>query len=350
MFKKYQYHIQSNRQIAPGVIQLTLQRNIDTPVFRFRPGQYATISGTANGEKIAERPFSISSSPNDQNHLQFTLKVFGNYTTLVSQLKANDPVTIAGPYGSFIFDERAERELVLIAGGIGITPFISMIRYATEKQLPQLITLIYSSRQYATTPFLDEIQELAEKNPQFRAVIHLTDEKTPLTKPGWYNGRIDATKLSQYCQDVDQYATFFICGPTIFTNVIRADLHELGVAEERIVTEEFALAPATFLPRDRRFTLATASATVLLLIAFFYFINHNAAEAQSAASAGQYVPVVTTVPSTSTAAPTSISTPSTSSTTSTGASTMSPAMTTPTPTPQPTVQYQYVPQPRTRMS
>ena len=192
----------------------------------FKPGQFAFIEvqGKAWNEP---HPFTISSAPT-ANHLRFTIKVSGDWTRKVREaLEVGTEVLVRGPYGRFD-SAIAGKNQVWIAGGIGVTPFLSTIR-AMDKGDDRNVTFVYATRNKDEALFLDEIQKQANDLGNFRVISLLSDEGN--------FANIDVLKdtLDQPLTDYD----YFMCGPKPMIDGLMKDLKASGVQRRRIHTEAF---------------------------------------------------------------------------------------------------------------
>lgn len=136
----------------------------------FKPGQYAGFTLINPAETDAggiTRRFSLLSTPDDA-HLAIVTRIQNSaYKRVLNALPIDSEIKFAGPTGNFVLHEETSIPAVLIAGGIGIAPFYSMIRYATHHHSPQQIYLFYGNQQPSDTAFLDELMQLQQKNPHF---------------------------------------------------------------------------------------------------------------------------------------------------------------------------------------
>jgi predicted ferric reductase len=192
----------------------------------FKPGKFAFIEvqGKAWNEP---HPFTISSAPT-ANHLRFTIKVSGDWTRKVREaLEVGTEVLVRGPYGRFD-SAIAGKNQVWIAGGIGVTPFLSTIR-AMDKGDDRNVTFVYATRNKDEALFLDEIQKQANDLGTFRVISLLSDEGN--------FANIDVLKdtLDQPLTDYD----YFMCGPIPMIDGLMKDLKASGVQRRRIHTEAF---------------------------------------------------------------------------------------------------------------
>jgi ferredoxin-NADP reductase len=267
--KRIEYKIRKLELVGESVIHLNLVPKNDNSIISFRPGQYGLISFLDGHVLSSERPFSFLSSPLDQTALEFGFKVFGQFTTEFSQLKPGDSIFIRGPYGSFYFDENKHKEAVFLSAGIGITPFMSIFRYATAKKIPNKLTLLYSNRTMPEIPFLTEIKNLEKANKNFKANFYLTCEGTP-TFQGCVPGRINREEISKKIGTNVENKTFFICGPQLFTESMTKILEELGVKPKNIKTEGFTLSPPSFFEKGTWTFPLAIGATTLMMIASLY--------------------------------------------------------------------------------
>src|SRR5262245_13058775 len=141
--------------------------------FPFKSGQYVQITQAAPrylDEKGNSRSFSIASSPDDPFLLIATRLTGSAFKRSLAEASLGTRVDVRGPMGSFVLPQDTTIPTALVAGGIGITPFRSMIKTVTERKLPYQLTLICSNRTPRDAPFLDELAILETANPNFRLV------------------------------------------------------------------------------------------------------------------------------------------------------------------------------------
>jgi ferredoxin-NADP reductase len=207
------------------------------PALRFRAGQYlmVTLPHMQVDDRGAERAFTIASSP-AESLVRLTTRFSRDSSSFKRALMALTPgATLAadGPFGDFVVRDD-DGPLVLIAGGIGITPFRSMLADQFASGRRHEITLLYSnsSPDFAFRPFLDA---LAKCWADLRVVYTVTRPSL-----GWHGptGRIGAEFIRDHVRAAD-LATFYVCGPTPLVNGMRASLAELDVDERRLVHEGF---------------------------------------------------------------------------------------------------------------
>lgn len=201
----------------------------------FSPGQFAWIR-LDRSVTAEEHPFTIASSAHDET-TQFTIRHAGDFTRAVRQLPPGSPVWVDGPHGAFTGDHSTGSGLVLLAGGVGLTPMMSMIRTAAHRGDPRAYRLIVVASAPTDLLFRDELAEL-------RHHIDL-DVTEVLRRPvdGWQGptGGITVDLLSMVLRTVEQPddLDFFICGPPAMVDDAMEVLDDLGVVSDRVHTEQF---------------------------------------------------------------------------------------------------------------
>lgn len=263
------YIVDSITKLTPDVVQLSLRPQRSSSVLKFFPGQYADIGFKVHGRPTPMRCFSMVSSPNNTQQLQFALRVEGNFTQTAARLQLGDEVSVQGPFGEFVIDERYDRSVVMFAGGIGITPYMSMLRHAAESNLQIPITLLYSCRNQDEIPFFNELIELQRRNPRFRAIFFVTGGVVS-EAPGAriVSGRISKAWVDKVTRDTFRGSTYFLCGASGFMENLGGLLATRGVDENHILTESFTQASKTS-ALGGKFSLQTltyAFSALLLLV------------------------------------------------------------------------------------
>jgi ferredoxin-NADP reductase len=236
----HKYNVVATEQIAPTTQLITLKHTQPWKAFNHQPGQYAAISFKKGIRPTPARCFSIVSSPIDQDILQFSMRTKGHYTQALQGIKEGDEVSVRGPFGGFIFDTMHDGDVVFLAGGIGITPFMSMVRFAANLRISNQVRLLYSCRSQDDIPFRDDLIELEKKNPNFKVLFIIGDGPIDkLTGQKVEKGRITPDIIGSAISEQWQDQTFFICGPPPFMNGMLGELKEHGVQKNKIKTEAF---------------------------------------------------------------------------------------------------------------
>jgi len=232
-------YIVQRTQRHGDILVLTLVPNVRQERLVFVPGQYAAIGFVRAGRPTPMRCFSISNTP-ASGVLQFAMRVRGNFTQAAAHLVPGDPVRVQGPFGDFTIDTEYDRKIVMLAGGIGITPFLSMLRDSVEQRLAIPITLLFSNRSVQSIPFYEELRALTEQNPNLRIQFYSADANP--NAPNMVAGSITGADVRLLTMGAHAGSTYFVCGPRGFSDGIQAALRTNGVHESRIVSESFTQA------------------------------------------------------------------------------------------------------------
>ena len=221
------FHVTSNRALAPDIYELTLAPADAEQAFTFKAGQWVYLFLlNEDGSEWARAAFSIASAPSMKDGVvQLAIKVYKDYTKRGQALKVGDAVRLQGPFGVFVPKEGTE-SLVMFGGGIGVTPFMSMIREALHQDAQRDVVLIYANRTREEISYEQELRELQRLHPRLRVVFILTRENPE----GWdgETRRIDAKMITDVVKDVTS-ASYFACGPVEFMDAAKATLETLGV-------------------------------------------------------------------------------------------------------------------------
>ena len=239
----YKYKVLNNQKITATTRALTLEVGEEGKPLLYQPGQYAAIGLRDRLRPTTMRCFSITTSPTDQSVLQFSMRVKGKYTSAVSRLKPGDEVAVRGPFGGFVFNQHVHQDVVFFAGGIGIAPFISMVRYASQLKLSNKIHLIYSCRDQTDMAFFEELNLLQEKNPNLTVTYVIgSGPSDNLGSQRKMSGVLDSTMMAALGLRYSRQ-TYFACGPPAYMKAVTNLLRENGVSEDRILTEAFSQGP-----------------------------------------------------------------------------------------------------------
>ncbi len=206
--------------------------------FYYFPGQFAFVSFESAHISREVHPFTISSSPTRPSGCQFTIRCSGDWTNNIGNIEQGDRAYIHGPFGRFSHLVAApDREVIMIAGGIGITPMLSMLRYMADGGDQRCVTLIWSNRSGKHLCDRDELVAMEQELTCFRWVPIFTRE----TGKGVQFGRLDRTKLERLLKNRSRDASVFLCGPRPMIKQLRRDLKQIGFPARSINTEEFGL-------------------------------------------------------------------------------------------------------------
>lgn len=221
--EKHLVKIKSIKHITPDVLQIVTEKPVN---YTFIPGQATEISINKPDWSGIKRPFTFTSLPAD-DLLQFTIKTYPSHegvTNELLQLKKGDELILHAVFGAIAY----HGEGLFIAGGAGVTPFISIFRDLQRKNEIGRNKLIFANKTKADIILADEFEKLLGKN----FITILSDEKVN----GYAYGQIDEAFLKTAITDFNQQ--FYVCGPPPMMESIEKQLANLGVAKNRITVEE----------------------------------------------------------------------------------------------------------------
>jgi len=208
--------------------------------FEFTAGQFVPVRVSIDG-KPHVRCYSISSSPDSRGYLEISVRRQGLVsTTLHATLRTGSRLLIGRPAGRFVYPGGDDRPLALLAGGIGITPLLSMLRHGISSDPARPIVLLYSARNPRAAAFYSELQVIAQRHPQVRIAITMSEPSTPAP---WRRGHIDAPMVRQHVAH-PSHTIFCICGPVPMMTAMEQLLTAEGVPANQIRTENFDTAMA----------------------------------------------------------------------------------------------------------
>lgn len=203
------------------------------------PGQFVFFeldSLAFPDERGKRRHFTISSSPTETDIVMFTTRLRGSgFKETLRQAEPGYELTMETPRGGFVLPEGDTRPHVMIAGGIGITPYRAILRHAADSQRSLRATLLYFNRVESDIIFRQELDSLSSQIPTLR-VVHALDEPTF----GWTgeSGRLSEALLNKYAQD-RQEPRFWLSGPPPMVNAYAEMLLSLGINADSIKKDSF---------------------------------------------------------------------------------------------------------------
>ena len=208
--------------------------------FKFSPGQYIALAGIRN--------YTISSSPQAKSYIEVTIKreEGGFFSTYMhDHLTIGDKIGFRGPFGQFTFTGDEAKNLVLIAGGVGVTPFLAMIRHLTASAWQGAVTLFYSVREPSEVIRADELALLVDAHPNLKVRFFFSQEGPEgLNHP---IGRMEASAL-QGLGPIAEAARVYLCGPVAMMRDVTRMLSDFGVPPASIIVESFGAAIAIPVP------------------------------------------------------------------------------------------------------
>lgn len=208
---------------------------------RHRAGQHYDIRLTAEDGYQAQRSYSIASEPEREGEIDLTVERIGDgevSTYLHDVLLSGDRIEVRGPIGGyFVWEATMSDPLLLIAGGSGVVPLMSMIRHRAAAGANNPTSLLYSSRSFEDVIYYNELEKLHVENHGLQ-VFHTLTRAQP---SGWkgYARRIDAGMLKEVAQPLGRSVQVFICGPTLLVESVSNTLVKIGINSNQIRTERF---------------------------------------------------------------------------------------------------------------
>ena len=230
--------VKERREVADGTLFVLfdlLGEKVD-----FQPGQYfwvTLLDPPYEDEKGPRRHISVATSPNDQGVLGLATRLRDSaFKRSLAELEVGAELEVEHPKGDFVLPGETDLPYVFIAGGIGITVFRSMLLYIAEEDLPHRVTLVYSNRDRASTPFLDELQELEGAISGCRLVLTMTEDE------GWEGESryVSPELLSNYLEGELGDYTYLVAGPPALVEAVSGQLSGAGVPDEQVLPDRFS--------------------------------------------------------------------------------------------------------------
>lgn len=232
--KNYSYEI-SQIRLLEKVTEVTLKPQSKS--FKHYPGQLAFIK--FNNEMGKEfHPFTISCAPRDDGEIRFSIKESGDYTGKLGEvLKAGDSAIVKGPYGEFgekFLSTYGKKKFVWIAGGIGITPFLSLLEFCRQKNLSADVDLFYTVKTEQDQIYLEEMLSNSKHMKNFNLHVHISEKNGHISTENLHDKlSVDESALKGYI--------YMICGPKPMMNSLENQLLKKSVPGRNIMYEDFSL-------------------------------------------------------------------------------------------------------------
>ena len=222
--EKYILKVKSVGHVTHDVLRIVTEK---PPDFTFIPGQATEVAINKENWENEARPFTFTSLPDDE-YLEFTIKTYPERKGVTNELlglKPNDELIISEAWGTIGY----KGEGTFIAGGAGVTPFISIFRYLHSKNEIGGNKLIFANKRKSDIIHHDEFNEMLGKN----FVNILSNEETN----GYAHGYISEDFLKKNISDLSGY--IYLCGPEAMMDIVEKQLANLGIKKELVVKEEF---------------------------------------------------------------------------------------------------------------
>jgi len=235
---KYETTPIASETVAEGTMAFHFGKPAD---FKFQAGQSMNVSLIDPPEtdgKGNSRTFSIVSAPYETELVIATRMRDTAFKRVLKSMPSGGRMQLRGPAGKFTLDGADTRPAVFLAGGIGITPFMSMSRQAAHDRLARDIWLFYSNRRPEDAAFLDELAALPRRNPRYRFVGTMVEMAKSSRPWSGETGFLDRTMLERHLKDLSAFV-YYMAGPPGLVEAMQKMLTEAGVKEDAIHTDEF---------------------------------------------------------------------------------------------------------------
>jgi len=236
---RYVVRLRSRQEVAERTFAFRFEKPAG---FRFKPGQYLTLTPvhpTETDPQGNSRDLSIASAPHEE-HLMVATRLRGSvFKRGLVSAPLDSEFNIDGPFGGFTLHNNVANAAILLAGGIGITPFRSMVLRAARDRSAHRIVLFYSNHRPEDAPFLEELQSLEKENANYRFVGVMTAMERSARVWNGERGRLSRELLARHLETAAS-PIFYIAGPPSLVSGVQVLLHEIGFDDDNIRAEEFA--------------------------------------------------------------------------------------------------------------
>ncbi len=224
--KRYAYVVSEVNHPSTEVTELVLKPV--GPSMNYKPGQFAYLSLESDVVDDEAHPFSFTTAPNGP-YVRFVIKALGDDTEKLFGVMPGTKAYLEGPHGKFSHLNSKNPKQVWVAGGVGITPFLSMARSLRPNDKYD-VHLFYAAEELKDAVFLREILSISKQAPNFK--LSLVDRR--------FSGFVSADMIGETVQNLQEY-DFFICGPPGMMQALKSQLNAKGVPADRVHTEEFSM-------------------------------------------------------------------------------------------------------------
>jgi ferredoxin-NADP reductase len=234
----YEVRLEGREEIAEGTMAFHFEKPSG---FSFKPGQaidVVLINLPTTDPQSARHTFSLVNAPFQDELVVATRMRDSGFKRAIKSLPIGSPTKLEGAFGSLTLHNDRTRPAVFIAGGIGITPFMSILRQAAQDQLPQQLMLLYSNRRPEDAAFLAELQQLEQQNKNFRLEATMTDMSKSSRPWEGETGLIDEDLVKRVGGDLAA-PIYYLAGPPAMIEAVRQTLNQAGINDDDIRSEEF---------------------------------------------------------------------------------------------------------------
>jgi ferredoxin-NADP reductase len=232
------FPLKDRREVAEGTMAFWFETSGSD--FTFEAGQnadFALIDPSRTDAEGNTRTFSFASSPHRRDSFMVATRMRPTaFKENLRSLPLGTRLRVEGPNGNMVLHDDPRRPAVLLAAGIGITPFRSMLEWATEQKLAHRFILFYSNRTRALTAFLDDLEAWSKRNPNIELVPTVTDSK----EPNWpyETGRVDEAMLARHVPYLKE-PVYYLAGPPGMVEALKALLLKRGISRDSVRFETF---------------------------------------------------------------------------------------------------------------
>ncbi len=239
----FEIALKGKKQIAVGTYAFIFEKPKD---FHFNAGQHVRmtlLNPAETDSKGNSRFMTLANTPTEKDLVIAMRMTDSAFKKVLGQMQVGEKVLIQillhSPHGSFVIHEDASKPAVFLVGGIGVVPAYSMIKDAIEKKLPHKIFLFYSNRRPEDAPYLEELQDLAKQNPNFKFIATMTAPDK--AEKSWQGeiGYINKELLQKYLENLNS-PIYYIAGLTNMVNAMKSLLKDIGINGNNIRAEDFS--------------------------------------------------------------------------------------------------------------
>jgi ferredoxin-NADP reductase len=231
--------LKDRKEVAEGTMSFRFEKPSG---WTFKAGQYLDMTLLNPSETDSEgnvRSFSIASAPYEDTLMVATRMRDTAFKRVLRTMPLGTAVKIEGPSGDLILQNDSTRAAVFLAGGIGITPFRSIVHSAAKERLPNRIDLFYSNRRPEDAPFLAELQSLERDNPNYKLIASMTEMEKSHQPWNGETGLIDQGMLGRHLKGAAS-PIYYIAGPPAMVKGLHEMLSKAGLNDNDIRAEEFS--------------------------------------------------------------------------------------------------------------
>lgn len=234
------YMVSAVRPEALGVWTLELTPPPGLEVYKYLPGQFQFLTlRRGRGLPVEEHHFTISSSPTQCGFVGSTIKEAGDFTATIGLTTPGDMAVVQAPFGRFSYLLHPEdTDIVFLAGGIGVTPLMSMLRHMRDTASSISVAFIYANRSQQDIVFREELTQIEAGGYPRLKVTHVLSRP----EPGWEGevGHLDESLILRFCEGRLEGKSFYLCGPPGLVAVSLEALKRLRIPSHRIRREIFS--------------------------------------------------------------------------------------------------------------